>query len=85
MSLYSCNRPVNEGNTFDSLMPDCFKYSDTSAAVGFNVNGQFQETLGAGNSLYLGGTLLVGEISIQAIYPKDFLAPWADCHVYGMV
>jgi hypothetical protein len=86
MALYSCNRPVNAGDTFDSLMPDCRQFTETSAALGFNiyVNGQFQETLGAGNDLYLGGTLPVGEISIQAFYPDDFQAPWVDCHVYRM-
>ena len=86
MSLYNCNRPVNAGDTFDSLMPDCFAYYGTSAAVGFNiyVNGQFQETVGAGNNLSLYDTLPVGEIGIQAFYPDDFQAPWVDCHVYRM-
>jgi hypothetical protein len=86
MDLYSCNRPVNAGDTFDSLMPDCWRYTDTSSALGFNiyVNGQYRETMGAGDDLYLNDTLPVGEVGIQAFYPDDFQAPWVDCHVYHM-
>ena len=83
MYLYSCNRPVNAGDTIDSLRLDCWGSHNTSAALGFNVysNGQFVETVGAGNSLAT-QTLPIGEVSIQACYPDDFQAPWVDCHVY---
>ena len=83
MSLYSCNRPVNAGDTFDSLMPDCWKYSETSPTLGFNIyiNGEYLQTVGAGDYLSGGGDLPAGQIGIQAFYPDDFLAPWVDCHV----
>ena len=84
MSLYSCDRPVNAGDTFDSLMPDCFAFYDTTPALGFNlyVNGQYQETLGADGSLSSSTSLPTGEVGIQAFYPDDFKAAWVDCHVY---